>query len=145
MPDGLNPFNATDVRINQTINVTLTEDMDQLTITNSNFMLIGPGAAAITGTVTYVATNKIATFTPTTNLAADSTFTNTLTAGVKDLAGNALATNFVWSFTTGTQAYQSPINLGATSPFAIMATAAISGGGSGAVTVQASTITAPAP
>jgi hypothetical protein len=122
---------ATNVAINQTINATFSEDMDPLTISTANFMLTGPGATAVTGTVTYVATSKIASFTPASYLAPNTTYTNTITTGATDLAGNAMATNFVWSFTTGTQIDTNlmSINLGTASTFAIMATAAISGGG----------------
>jgi hypothetical protein len=34
-------------------------------------------------------------------VAAGTTYTATVTTGAKDTAGNALAANFVWSFTTG--------------------------------------------
>jgi uncharacterized protein (TIGR03437 family) len=42
-----------------------------------------------------------ATFTPTGSLAANLPFTATITTGVKDLSGNALAANYVWTFATG--------------------------------------------
>jgi hypothetical protein len=118
------------VAINQTVNATFSKAMDPATITAANFTLTGPGATTVTGTVAYVAASMTATFTPATNLAPSTTYTNTITTGVKDLAGNALlATN--WIFTTGTQIDTNlmSINLGSASTFAIMATAAISGGG----------------
>ena len=40
-----------------------------------------------------------ATFTPDVNLAPGTVYTATITTGVKDLAGNALANPYVWSFT----------------------------------------------
>jgi hypothetical protein len=120
---------ATAVAINQTINATFSEAMGPLTISTAHFTLRGPGATAVTGTVGYDVISKIATFTPAGNLAPSTTYTATITTGARDLAGNALATDFVWSFSTGTQANQASINLGAASTFAIMATAAISGGG----------------
>jgi hypothetical protein len=127
-----NPTNtATNVAINQTVNATFNKAMDPATITTANFTLTGPGATTVTGTVAYVAASKTATFTPESNLAPNTTYTNTITTGVTDLANNALATSFVWSFTTGTQIETNlmSINLGRASTFAIMATAAISGGG----------------
>ncbi|MGA2180667.1 MAG: Ig-like domain-containing protein [Verrucomicrobiota bacterium] len=122
--------NATGVAINQTVNATFSKAMDPATITTANFTVTGPGGT-VTGTVAYVAASQIATFTPATNLAPGTTYTNTITTGVKDLAGNALASDFVWSFTTGAQIETNlmSINLGSASTFAIMATAAISGGG----------------
>ena len=86
----------------------------------------------MTGTVSYDVQSMIASFVPSSNLAPNMTFTATLVGGnngVKDLAGNALAVNKVWAFTTGTQVAQAPINLGSASAFAVMATASISGTG----------------
>ena len=45
----------------------------------------------------------MATLTPSSALASSTTYTATVVggaSGVKDAAGNALATNFTWSFTT---------------------------------------------
>lgn len=94
----------TSVAINRKITATFSEAMDPSTITATNFTVTGPGATPVSGTVTYAAVGNTATFTPTNNLAIDSTFTATISTGVKDLAGNALAANKVWSFTTGSTA-----------------------------------------
>jgi len=121
---------VTGVPINQTVNATFSKAMDPATITTANFTVTGPGGT-VTGTVAYVAASRIATFTPASDLAPSTTYTNTITTGATDLAGNALVSDFVWSFTTGTQIETNlmSINLGSASTFAIMATAAISGGG----------------
>jgi hypothetical protein len=121
---------VTGVPINQTVNATFSKAMDPATITTANFTVTGPGGT-VTGTVAYVAASRIATFTPAINLAPSTKYTNTITTGATDLAGNALASDFVWSFTTGAQIETNlmSINLGSASTFAIMATAAISGGG----------------
>jgi hypothetical protein len=127
-----NPTNtAMNVAVNQTVNATFSKAMDPATITKANFTLTGPGATTVTGTVAYVAASRTATFTPESNLALNTTYTNTITTGVEDLANNGLTTSFVWSFTTGTQIVTNlmSINLGRASTFAIMATAAISGSG----------------
>ena len=127
-----NPTNgAANVAINQTVNATFSEAMDPATINTASFTVTGPGATNVTGTVAYIATSMIATFTPTSSLVSGTTYTNMITTGVKDLAGNALATNFVWTFTTGILTVTNPmsIDLGAASTFAILATAAISGAG----------------
>ncbi|RIZ70616.1 MAG: DUF3494 domain-containing protein [Methylococcales bacterium] len=125
-----NPTNMdVNVALNQTLNATLSKAMDPATITTNNFHVTGPGGAIVNGMVAYVAASKIAAFTPASNLAPNTTYTNTLTIGFKDLAGNALATNYVWSFTTGSQINSNnmSINLGTASTFAILATAATSG------------------
>jgi hypothetical protein len=88
--------NATDVAINTTISANFSEAMDYSTTTADTFLVSGSGNIA--GTVTYSGTT--ATFTPTTNLDYNKTYTATITNGTKDSAGNALQTNYTWSFTT---------------------------------------------
>ena len=74
------------------------EFMDPLTITTETFTL-KQGTTPVSGIVTYAGVT--ATFTPTSNLAANTTYTVTITTGAKDLAGNALASDFSVSWTTG--------------------------------------------
>jgi hypothetical protein len=128
-----NPIHtAINVPINKTVAGTFSKSIDPLTLTTSTFKLTGPGLTPVTGTVNYDALTKIATFTPSANLATGTLFTATISggaSGVKDLAGNALALDKVWTFTTGTQLAQASINLGAAGAFAVMATASISSTG----------------
>lgn len=94
---------ATGVAINTTITATFSKDMAPATITAATFTLQGPGTTAVPGAVTYAAGTKTATFTPTTPtgvLLANTLYTGTITTGARDLAGNALASNYVWTFTT---------------------------------------------
>jgi len=93
------PLNsATDVAINTKISATFSEAMDPLTITATTFTL-KQGSTPVSGTVTYSGVK--ATFTPDDDLAYSTTYTATVTTGAEDLAGNGLAVNKVWSFTTG--------------------------------------------
>jgi hypothetical protein len=108
-----NPAGAS-VAINGTIKVTLNEPMDPATITTANLLVTGPGTIPVTGTVAFDATTNTATFTrqnhfltpaicdltPASNLDPNTAYTATLSTGAKDLAGNALASDVVWSFTT---------------------------------------------
>ena len=89
--------NATGVAQNKAIKITFNEAMDPATISTSTFTL-KQGTTTVAGAVTYAA--MIATFTPTVTLATGLVYTATITTGAKDLAGNALAANTVWSFTT---------------------------------------------
>ena len=93
---------ATGVAINTKIAVTFSEAMNHATITTTTFTLIKQGGTPVTGTVDHVGLNAI--FTPTSNLVASTLYTATITTGANDLAGNALAANYTWSFTTGTSA-----------------------------------------
>jgi hypothetical protein len=93
---------ASAVPVNQKIAATFSKGMDSRTLTATTFTLKGPSTTAVAGTVSYGGNaGTIATFTPTSNLAVNTLFTATITSGAKDLAGNALAAPYQWTFTTG--------------------------------------------
>ena len=71
--------------------------MDALTISTTTFT-VKIGISTVLGTVTY--SGSTATFTPTSNLLPNTTYTATVTTGAKNLAGIPLANNYVWSFST---------------------------------------------
>ena len=50
--------------------------------------------SGVTGTISHDPTNSIYTLTPSSSLAANQTYTSTLTTGVQDTFGNPLATPF---------------------------------------------------
>lgn len=106
-------FNATDVARNSGIVFTFSEAMDPLTINTSTFTLM-QGTTPVVGTMAYSGTT--ATFTPSTILAASTTYTATITTGAKDLAGNALAANTVWSYTTSPVPDLTPPTVTSTNP-----------------------------
>jgi hypothetical protein len=122
---------ATGVGINQTINATFSTGMDPSTINTGTFMVAGPGTTtSVTGTVTYDAKSNVATFAPSSNLAPNVLYTATVTTGARDLAGNPLAANKVWTFTTGaTTTGQAQVKLGSAANFAILAGSAVSNTG----------------
>jgi hypothetical protein len=86
---------VTDVAVDTVVAATFSEAMDSSTITTATFTVSGSN---ISGTVTYSGTT--ATFTPSADLDYDTTYTATITTGAKDLAGNALGSDYTWSFTT---------------------------------------------
>jgi hypothetical protein len=105
------------VAVDSSISVTFSKAMDPSTITTSTFTV-----TSVSGAVTYAGTT--ASFKPSSNLAADTTYTATIAAGVTDLAGNALKNNFVWSFTTATSTSscsQTAVALGSAANFAVLA------------------------
>lgn len=111
---------AIGVAINQAFSATFSEALDPTTVNTTTFTLTGPGATPVTGTVTYNAASMIATFTPTAALAPNTTFTATITTGVRDLAGNALVANFVCTFTTAAVVAPAPVNLGTAATFGVL-------------------------
>jgi YVTN family beta-propeller protein len=94
---------ATGIGRSTNITATFSEAMDPASINTATVLLRGPGNVAIPATVTWSATNRRATLNPTPTLTALTTYTATVrggASGAKDVAGNALAADRVWSFTT---------------------------------------------
>jgi uncharacterized delta-60 repeat protein len=90
--------NASGVALNTAVTANFSEQMDSATITTATFTLKDATNNPVTGAVSYSGTT--ATFTPSGNLAPSTTYTATITTGAKDLAGNALTTNYSWAFVT---------------------------------------------
>ncbi|PIS44931.1 MAG: hypothetical protein COT22_07935 [Ignavibacteria bacterium CG08_land_8_20_14_0_20_37_9] len=105
--------NEVAVPFNQKVTATFSEVMDSATLTTASFTLM-QGTSFVSGTVSYVGTT--ATFAPSTNLAPNTLYIATITTTAKNVAGNALATNYVWSYTTGAAATVTPPTVSATAP-----------------------------
>jgi uncharacterized protein (TIGR03437 family) len=104
---------ASGVPIGNKLSAAFSEAMDPATISTSTFTLT-QGATPVSGAVTYVGTT--ATFTPLSSLVPSAAYTATITTGAKDLAGNALASNYVWSFTAGSSTNTTPPTVTSTVP-----------------------------
>jgi len=131
----VNPYpNATAVCLDKTIAATFSEAMDPLTVSTATFTLhqgiLQQGAVAVAGTVNYYGLTAV--FAPAGDLAANTTYTATISAAAKDLAGNATEKR-VWSFTTGTAACLAPVNLGTAGNFVILAKTGVSTTGTTAI------------
>jgi len=102
------------------------------TISSLTFTATG---GAVTGLVTCA--GNTATFTPAAPLASNTLYTATITTGAADLAGNVLAVNKVWTFTTvSAVAALGPgsVILRAAGNYAILAKTAISNVATSAIT-----------
>ncbi|WGV27943.1 DUF4082 domain-containing protein [Halotia branconii] len=96
---------ATNVNTVSSVTATFSEPINPATINSNTFELRNAGSTLIPATVTYNEATLTATLTPNSPLASSTTYNATVKGGatdprVKDLAGNALAANFTWSFTT---------------------------------------------
>ena len=112
VPDTTNPTvsgvapadGATEVGLDANALANFSEAMDASTITNATFTLTKPDGTPMAATVGYDPATKKATLNPDdAALESRTTYTATLkggSEGVKDLAGNALAADVTWSFTT---------------------------------------------
>ena len=92
---------AINVPLNQRIAAMFSTAMNPSTISAAGTftVTVTAGGAAVPGTVSYA--GRTAIFTPTANLAASTNYTATITTAAKDLTGVAMASDFVWTFTTG--------------------------------------------
>lgn len=126
------PNHATGVPLNNSIAVTFSKPMDASTLTTTTFTLES-GTTKIPGTVTYSGTT--ASFEPSAILSANTTYTATVTTGVKDASGIALASNIRWSFTTGsTSARLAVVNLRTAGNYVLLAKSAINNTPTSAIT-----------
>lgn len=116
------PNGANGICPNSVVVAAFSEAMNPTTLNATTFTLTGPGATSVMGQVLYDAADRAATFTPTSNLALSTTYNATITTGAQDLAGNPLATDSIWSFTTSAVACQSPaVPLGSAASYETLA------------------------
>ena len=95
------------VAVSSVVSASFSEPIDAATVDGSTFELRDGSSTLVPATVSYDAGSLTATLTPSVALTELTTYTATLKGGtadprVKDTAGNALAADFSWSFTTGT-------------------------------------------
>jgi hypothetical protein len=101
-PTSVTPANgATGICPNTVITATYAQAMNPATINAADFLVNAAGGAAVTGVVTASASGKVFTFTPTVPLALSTGYTVTITTAAQDVYGNAMAANYMWTFTTG--------------------------------------------
>lgn len=89
---------ATDADIKSQVTVAFSEPMDQATINDRTFTL-QKGDVRVPGTV-QASSATSASFVDADSLEPGTTYTGKVSTGAKDLAGNALRSDHVWSFTT---------------------------------------------
>ena len=133
MVSATNPLDGAESVIrNVVISATFNEAMDAATINTSSFTLM-QGANSIAGEVSY--TNEIATFTPQSTLDAGLTYTASISTAAQDLAGNPLAADTEWSFTTTeTSSNLATVDLGSSANYVILAKSTITNVPSSAIT-----------
>ena len=110
---------------NRTVSALFSEAMNPTTLTTASFQLTGPGASAIDGAVT--ASGLRAVFNPLADLDPDTRYEARITTGAEDPAGNALASDFVWTFRTGLDLSlgPDPVLLGGAGNYVILAKSGI--------------------
>ncbi len=91
---------STGVSVNTTIAVTFSEPIDATSVNASTFDVVDSGGHAVAGVVS--SSGATATFAPNAPLAYLTTYTATVTRGIKDVAGKPLADDHAWRFTSVT-------------------------------------------
>ena len=89
--------NALFVILESTSSITFNAPMNPATI-NTTTITLSQGTIPVTGSVAY--SGVTATFKPSAALVPGTVYTGMVTTGVQDIAGNALAANYTWSFKT---------------------------------------------
>lgn len=89
---------ASDVPFNKLVTATFSTTMNPATINGSSYTVM-QGSSIVPGVVSY--SGMTATFTPTTPLLPKTVYTATVKGNTADVLGNTMATDYVWSFSTG--------------------------------------------
>ncbi len=92
------PNSSRDVPIHRRLRVAFSEPMDPATI-NSETFAVYYGESFVPGKVA-VLTSTTASFTQKDNLDPDAVYTAKVSTGAKNLKGEPLETNYIWSFIT---------------------------------------------
>ena len=94
----------TGVPLDKIITATFNEPMDPATITPESMVLqsSAKGVQDLSGSLTYDGNTQTVSFKPTAKLLAGTTYSATIFTTVRDLAGNKLQEDYVWTFSTGT-------------------------------------------
>jgi glucose/arabinose dehydrogenase len=102
---------GTGIAVDISPTATFSEPVDPATVTTSTFFLLPQGSSTpVPAAVSYA--GQTATLDPNSNLGQNTAYTATVKgggSGVKDPAGNPLAADVSWSFTTAASANQPPV------------------------------------
>ncbi len=122
----VSPVNgATNASVFGSVTATFNKDIDPTTVSTATVQL-SDGVSLIPGTVSYSVSSRTATLVPSAQLAYSQSYTATIiggSAGIKDLGGNVLAADYVWTFTTA-PAPAAPPDQGTGGPVLIISNAA---------------------
>ncbi|MDE2565227.1 MAG: DUF3494 domain-containing protein [Burkholderiales bacterium] len=127
---GVSPADAsTGTCLGTAVSVTFSKPMDPASLTSASFGVTA-GGVSVPGSVGYDAPTRVASFVPTSaaGLAAGTAYVATVksgSGGAADLAGNTLASDRVWRFTTGTATCLAAVDLRSAASFGAF------GGGAG--------------
>jgi hypothetical protein len=102
------------VSVSESIQIFFKNEMDANSLTASAFLLQNGSGDPVAGSLTYDLSSWRALFVPNSELIHETQYTASLAAGVADVQGNTLATDYTWIFTT--EADDIPPSVAHTSP-----------------------------
>jgi methionine-rich copper-binding protein CopC len=112
-----NPADTTvSVATNQKVTATFSEAMASTSLDTLSFTVQGAGETAMVGGVTLDAASNTAIFTPGSDFTASTVYTGTITTAATSLTGKTMASNHVWTFTSGTTADGTAPTISSTNP-----------------------------
>ncbi|MCW5920770.1 MAG: DUF4082 domain-containing protein [Saprospiraceae bacterium] len=96
---------ASGVNINANVSATFNEAIDPATVNSNTVELLDPSNMSVPATISYNVGTRTAIIDPISALEYSTTYTARIVGGgtdprIKDLAGNALAADYTWTFTT---------------------------------------------
>ncbi|HNX25632.1 MAG TPA: choice-of-anchor D domain-containing protein [Spirochaetota bacterium] len=89
-----------DVSLNYHIDVVFNDNIDMLTVNDTTTFIVDDGTGPVSGSFLYDTALKNIIFTPVGGFAAATTYTVTLTTGIKNMVGESMAADYSWSFAT---------------------------------------------
>lgn len=92
---------ALEVPLDAAVAVLWDRELDGGTVDSTHFVLATVEGDPVPAAVSYAPGTYVSQLIPSANLAPDTTYVVTLTAGIEDTYGRATAGSRVWSFTTG--------------------------------------------
>src|ERR1019366_1515053 len=108
------------------VSAAFSEPLDPTTVSSSTFELQDAANALVPGTLSYVSGTRTAVFDPSATLVPSTTYSATIKGGlggVTDVAGNPLASDKTWTFTTAAPPPPPP-NEGLGGPILVVASTA---------------------
>ena len=121
---------AANQSVNRRVTASFDRAMNPATLTPATFT-VKQGATTITGAVSYAGTT--ATFVPAAPLSLSLQYTATITTGAADPQGATLASDYVWTFTTGACSH-APVVLLSAGSFGVLAGSTVTNTGGTSIT-----------
>jgi hypothetical protein len=89
------------VAINAPVSIRFSKPVNTSTLTTSNVRLVSQTGSSVTGSVSYDAAQRLATFRPTGSLSANTRYMCTVTTAVSSTDSKPLSAQYDWFFVTG--------------------------------------------